>query len=137
MPPFPVPAAEAAYPAPGPAPPPSSFASGPAIPGRLTIQGTNVSLPFPQGKQQVFIGREDPVSGVFPEIDLTNYGGDEGGVSRSHARIFSHGNQVFIEDLNSVNYTFVNQQRLMPGQAHVLNSGDELRFGRVALNYYV
>lgn len=106
------------------------------IQGRLIVQGTNATLPFPGGKYELFVGREDPVSGYFPEIDLTNHGGDEGGVSRKHARIFAQGNQLMIEDLNSVNFTFLNQQKLVPHQPQPLNDGDELRFGRVKVMYY-
>ena len=107
-----------------------------AIQGRLIVQGTNATLPFPPGKSEIIVGREDPVSGVFPEVDLTDHGGDEGGVSRRHARIFIQGTQVLIEDLNSTNFTHVNQQKLTPGQPHPLNNGDEVRIGRVKLNYY-
>jgi pSer/pThr/pTyr-binding forkhead associated (FHA) protein len=107
-----------------------------AVPGKLVVQGTNALLPFPPGKTEIFVGREDPVSGVFPEIDLTDHGGDEGGVSRKHARIYLQGSQVYIEDLNSTNYTYVNQQKVTPGQPFPVNDGDELRFGRVKTNYY-
>ncbi len=102
----------------------------------MVVQNTNATIPFPPGKIEVIIGREDPVSNVFPEIDLTDHGGDEGGVSRQHARIFVQNSQVFVEDMNSTNYTHVNQQRLTPGQPHPLNNGDELRFGRIKLNFY-
>ena len=37
-----------------------------SIPGRLVIQSLNISIPVPSGKQTVVIGREDPVSGIFP-----------------------------------------------------------------------
>lgn len=104
--------------------------------GRLIIEGTNAPLPFPGGKAEVFVGREDPVSGYFPDIDLTNHGGDEGGVSRKHARIFAQGNQMMLEDLNSTNFTFINQQKLAPHQPQPLNDGDGLRFGRVKATYY-
>ena len=112
------------------------YPPGAAVQGRLVVQGTNATLPFPPGRTEIIVGREDPVSGLFPEVDLTDHGGDEGGVSRKHARIFVQGAQVFIEDLNSTNYTYVNQQRLTPAQPHPLNSGDEVRFGRVKLNFY-
>jgi pSer/pThr/pTyr-binding forkhead associated (FHA) protein len=123
-------------PAPAVAPQPAPAPSIAAVPGKLVVQGTNATLPFPAGKTEIFVGREDPVSGVFPEIDLTDHGGDEGGVSRKHARIFVQGDQVYIEDLNSTNYTYVNQQKIVPGQSQPLNDGDEVRFGRVKLNYY-
>jgi len=38
--------------------------------------------------------------------------------------------------LNSTNYTYVNQQKLTPGQPHPLNGEDEVRFGRVKLIFY-
>lgn len=106
------------------------------VSGRLVVQGTNATLPFPSGKTEIIVGREDPASDVFPDVDLAEHGGDEGGISRRHARIFVQGNQAFIEDLNSTNYTYVNQQVLIPEQPHPLNDGDEIRLGRVKLNFY-
>jgi hypothetical protein len=136
----PPPVSPASRPAPVPATAPAvqqpPYPSLAAVPGRLVVQATNVALPFPPGKTEIFVGREDPVSGVFPEVDLTDHGGDEGGVSRKHARVFVQGSQVYIEDLNSTNYTYVNQQKVLPGQPHPLNDGDEVRFGRVKLAYY-
>lgn len=129
--PSPVPASQGF---PQPAPQPSAYAPPPLAPrGRLVVVGSNVALPFPPGKTEIIIGREDPVSGVFPDIDLTDHGGDEGGVSRQHARILIQGENFFIEDLNSTNFTFLNQQKLPPRQPQALNSGDEVRLGRVKL----
>lgn len=143
----PTPAPTPVQPPPPPPPPPlptppatpsptPAYPAAAGIQGRLIVQGTNAPLPFPLGKTEIIVGREDPVSGIFPEIDLTDHGGDEGGVSRRHARIFIQGAQTMIEDLNSTNYTHVNQQRLTPGQPHPLNDGDEVRFGRVKLVYH-
>jgi predicted amidophosphoribosyltransferase len=122
--------------APGPSPM-VVYASGVAIQGHLTIQGTSATVPFPPGRTEIIVGREDPISNVFPDIDLTDHGGDEGGVSRQHARIFVQGSQILVEDLNSTNFTYVNQHRLTPGQPHPLSDGDELRFGRVKLIYWL
>lgn len=108
-----------------------------AIRGRLVVQATNATLPFPPGRSEIIIGREDPVNNIFPDIDLTDHGGDEGGVSRRHARVYMRGDQFFIEDLNSTNYTYVNQEKLAPGQPHPLNNGDEIRLGKVRLNFYM
>jgi uncharacterized OB-fold protein len=107
-----------------------------SIEGHLVVEDSGVTLPFPTGRTEVVIGREDPISGIFPDIDLTPHGGDEAGVSRQHARIFVQGAQVRIEDLNSTNYTYVNQNRLTPGQPHPLNSGDEIRLGRFRLSFH-
>ena len=105
-------------------------------PGRLIIQGSNVSLQIPSGKQEVIIGREDPVSSIFPDIDLDPYGGQDAGVGRQHAKITQHANQYFIEDLNSVNGTSINKQRIPPRQPVALNDGDEIRLGLMVLNFY-
>jgi pSer/pThr/pTyr-binding forkhead associated (FHA) protein len=82
------------------------------------------------------MGREDPVSGVFPEVDLTSHGAEEGGVSRRHAKLIIQGNQCLIEDLNSTNFTFVNNQKLNPGVGRPLNDGDQVRLGKVMLTFH-
>jgi predicted amidophosphoribosyltransferase len=107
------------------------------IPGRLIARASNTVIPFPPGRSEVIIGREDLVSNIFPDIDLSKYGGGKGGVSRKHARIFLQAHQVLIEDLNSTNYTHVNRQRLTPGRPHPLNPGDKVQLGRVKLTYAV
>lgn len=130
----PVNKAPSATPAPAPASTPTD--SEMAVQCCLVVQDTNATLPFPSGKTEIIVGREDLVSGIFPAIDLTDHGGDEGGVSRQHARILIQGDQVSIQDLNSTNYTYVNQERLIPEQPYQLNAGDEIRLGRVKLNFH-
>ena len=117
-------------------PPTPPVSAPPAVSPRLVIQSTGASVPFPPGKAEIMIGREDPVSGSFPDVDLGRHGGDEGGVSRRHAKIIIRGAQCFIEDLKAVNYTVVNKQRLDPSAPHELKNGDEVCFGRVIANFY-
>ena len=104
--------------------------------GKLVVQPGGVALALPAKKSEIIIGREDPVSNNFPEIDLTLLGGVEGGVSRRHARLYLQDGDLVVEDLNSVNHTFVNKQRIQPGQPARIQSGDELRLGRLVLVYY-
>jgi pSer/pThr/pTyr-binding forkhead associated (FHA) protein len=106
------------------------------VTGRLVLQGPNVSIAIPQGKQAVIIGREDPVSGIFPDIDTDQHGGQEAGVGRRHAQLSVQGNQIYIEDLNSVNGTVVNKQRLQPGQPQPIHDGDEIRLGKMVFIYH-
>lgn len=103
--------------------------------GRLLSTATNASLPLP-AQAEMIIGRRDPERGISPDIDLSGQGNTSSSVSRQHARLLVQGNQVFIEDLNSTNSTYLNRQRLQPGQRYLVNSGDELRLGGVVLVYY-
>jgi hypothetical protein len=124
--PTPAPAPVAAVPATPPPPPPSP--SGP----RLVVAASGAEIPL-SAKEELLIGREDPVSGIYPDVDLTPHGGEDGGVSRRHARLIVEGGKYFVEDLDSTNFTFVNKQKLAPRTRQPLNDGDELRCGRVAL----
>ncbi len=92
--------------------------------------GRDVELPL---TKEVNIGRLDPASASFPDIDLTSDGGLEKGVSRRHAKITRRGNEVFIEDLGSINGTFLNRKKLTPYLPQVLKSGDELQLGKLIL----
>jgi pSer/pThr/pTyr-binding forkhead associated (FHA) protein len=87
-----------------------------------------VSLPLPNA-DEALIGRADAVSGFFPDIDLTPYGGIESGVGRQHVRLLVQGGQVLVEDQDSTNGTFVNGARLSPRTPHPVNNGDEIRLG--------
>lgn len=115
---------------------PSPYQPAPSINPRLVVQATNAPLNFPMGKSELLIGREDPVSGHFPEVNLGPHGGEDGGVSRSHAKLYIQGNQCFLEDMSSVNYTWVNKHKLNPNTRQPLNHGDELRFGKVVVMFY-
>jgi len=108
---------------------------GTSVPGELFVQVSNSVIPFPADKPVLVIGREDPVSGAFPDINLELYGGHEAGVGRHHAQILNLGNQVFIEDLESVNGTILNRQRLAPHQRYPIKDGDEIRMGKIVLIY--
>jgi pSer/pThr/pTyr-binding forkhead associated (FHA) protein len=81
----------------------------------------------------VHMGRLDPASDVFPEIDLTNDSGLEKGISRRHARILKREGTVVVEDLGSINGTFVNSKRLAPYLPEVLHHGDQLQLGKLLI----
>lgn len=117
---------------------------------------TDVSLPFPlvsdakaqsvqliigSKKRQVeisldkavHIGRVDPASNVFPEVYISNEDDAAKSVSRRHARIMRQSGTVVVEDLASVNGTFLNGKRLDPYLPELLNDGDVLYLGKVAI----
>lgn len=93
--------------------------------------GATVQIPQ---KDEVVIGREDPVSEVFPDVDLTGLGGMEHGVSRKHAVIHRAAAGCTVEDLGSTNGTYVNRKRIQPHVPQAIKAGDEVRFGKLALS---
>jgi len=102
---------------------------------RLIVMPDGFVVELATDRDAYIIGREDPGSGSHPEVDLVPFGGEEGGVSRRHARITFDDGAYFIEDLNSVNYTFVNKKRIDVGINHPLQNGDEIRLGRVLMRF--
>lgn len=99
------------------------------------VRESGAEIALPGGRAELVIGRSDPVRGIYPEVDLASHGGDTRGVSRRHARLHVLDGRPQIEDLNSTNYTFLNRERLLPGQSYPLKDGDEIRVGLLALEY--
>jgi len=132
MPPAAAPVAQ--EPAVAPAAPSAMPAAPTAMSARLIVEADNQEFDL-SGKDNVVIGREDAVSNIFPDVDLTPHGGEEGGVSRLHARIFVDNGQYMIEDENSTNFTFLNRQRLAGKTPTPLHDSDEIKLGRVLLRF--
>ena len=99
---------------------------------KLTVPDSGRDVEVPLSKE-VNIGRLDLTSASFPEVDLTSDDGLEEGVSRRHAKITRRGKEVFIEDLGSINGTFLNRKKLTPYLPQALKSGDELQLGKLIL----
>lgn len=99
---------------------------------RATVinNGRHINLPL---AVPVLIGRQDSARGFFPDLDLNNDGGYDSGVSRRHARISIKGDAAFVEDLESANGTFINDQRVQPRTPQQLKTSDELRLGSLIL----
>jgi tRNA A-37 threonylcarbamoyl transferase component Bud32 len=105
---------------------------------KLIVAGTTeLDVSYTLQKESNLLGRSDPQSNIFPEIDLSRFD-PETKVSRRHARIWREGETFLIEDLNSVNGTVINDAvRLAPRQPRVLESGDKLRLGETTLHFLV
>lgn len=95
--------------------------------------GHRIKIPL---KPEILVGREDATSDIFPELDLTPYGALEKGVSRRHAKITRHDDELTVEDVGSVNGTFLNGHRLTPYQKVPIDSGDVLQLGALGLQVY-
>jgi hypothetical protein len=71
-------------------------------------------------------GSEEPDS---PDVDLTNLGALERGVSRRHALLRPSMNKLYMIDLNSTNGTYVNAITVSRGMAQTLRNHDAVAFG--------
>jgi serine/threonine protein kinase len=76
------------------------------------------------------VGRQDPVLGIFPEINLADKT-----VGRRHAYLRNQHGQFTVEDLNALNKTRLNGEILSPYEERTLKDGDVLRFGSVEVRF--
>jgi serine/threonine-protein kinase len=76
------------------------------------------------------VGRQDPVLGIFPEINLPDKT-----VGRRHAYVRNQQGQYTVEDLNALNKTRLNGVILTPHEERTLKDGDILRFGSVEVRF--
>lgn len=119
-----------ATPAPTPPPAPDAAPSAPSRVQRLVDSATGRSFFFGRSDEAT-IGRTDPVTGILPDIDLTPVDVDRS-VSRRHAKILRRdGNYMILEEVGTINGTYVNDQRIPTGQPVPLNNGDRLRVGLI------
>lgn len=113
---------------------------------RLVVDGTGELDPpaFALEKPENLLGRRDPMSNIFPDVDLSRFDPDTK-ISRRHARIWRDGEKYLVEDLGSSNGTLVLMHeratpetfRLQPHQPHVLSNGDVIRMGDTTLSFRV
>ena len=112
--------------------------STPAIPGvggeianpkLIVVRGQKVDAQYPLYPGKNYLGRTDdkPV-----DIDLDDQEApDRIWCSRQHAVITFDNGVLTIEDLNSLNGTFVNRTRVHPGQVRDLHDNDVIQVGTV------
>ncbi len=103
----------------------------------VLMRGTNKGREFPIEEGSNLVGRWDPDTNAFPEIDLESED-EEAKVSRKHAVLERRGDKVTVEDIGSLNGTFLNRSpRLEPGVRQELRPGDELIIGKVFLKFEI
>ena len=79
----------------------------------------------------LWIGRADPDAGFWPQLDLTPDNGAFLGVSRRHAVIDVTDRGPVLIDKNSINGTWLEDERLAPQRPYVLPATARVRFGRL------
>ncbi|MDP9121305.1 MAG: cyclic nucleotide-binding domain-containing protein [Acidobacteriota bacterium] len=105
-------------------------------PEKLVHAPSGMEFPLSLGTETT-IGRRDPVTGIFPDVDLTPVD-NQRSVSRRHSKIYRRGNKFFLaEEIGTMNATFLNGARLETGIPGEIHPGDELRFGVVVLRLEV
>ena len=122
----------------GPRPSPDTLAAshtpptaGPRAVLRV-VRGETPNVPFVLLAGRNYVGRATPDRPV--DVDLTGQEAAERvWSSRQHAVVTVDRGAVFVEDLNSLNGTFLNRVRLHPGQPKSLQPGDVIQVGTVQL----
>lgn len=105
-------------------------------PERLVHGASGMQFPLSTSSETT-IGRKDPVTGIYPDIDLTPVDGQRS-ISRRHAKIYRRGAKFFLsEEIGTMNSTFLNGARLDTGVPAEMKAGDETRFGVVVLRFEV
>ncbi len=89
----------------------------PSIEINLGAEGVRT---FPLKSHETIVGRNH-----FCDLLI-----DSHGVSRRHSRIFTRGDEHFVEDLNSINGTYLNRERVH--EPTKLRDGDMIHFYRVS-----
>jgi len=84
--------------------------------------GNRVGESFPLEGDRMTVGRR-PDSDVFLD-DVT--------VSRDHALVVKRGGDFYLDDLGSLNGTYVNRRRI---ESHKLADGDEMQIGKYKLTF--
>jgi hypothetical protein len=139
--------APAVAPAPVPVPVPVPVPASPTAPAAaaalpqgaqprlLVLRGQKRNVEYPLYDGLNFVGRADdkPV-----DIDLEDQEPpDRVWCSRQHCCVTFESGKLEVEDLNSANGTYVNRQRIYPGQKRELHVNDIIQIGNVQLRVIV
>ncbi|HEY6407297.1 MAG TPA: protein kinase [Ktedonobacteraceae bacterium] len=107
---------------------PSRPSAVPQKQARLVVISSGQHIPL-NGELMV-VGRQDPILGIFPEINLADKT-----VGRRHAYLRNQQGTYTVEDLNAMNKTRLNGITLTPHEERTLKDGDILRFGSVEVRF--
>ena len=118
--------------------PSTAAAAGAPFKAKLSVvRGGRKGQEFPLEDGNNLVGRWDPETGSFPEVDL-DADDPEAKISRKHALIRIDAGKITIEDIGSLNGTYVNRQpRLSPGSPAGIKAGDEVIIGKTFLKLVV
>src|SRR5512140_838379 len=99
---------------------------------RLVDVATGTAF-FLSSGDETTIGRADPVTGILPDVDLTPVDTNRS-VSRRHAKIIHSGEDYHVlEEVGTVNGTYVNDQRIPTGVPVTIHDGDLVKIGLISM----
>lgn len=99
----------------------------------IIIDDSRAMIQLPK-KHALIIGRTH--RNTVADIDLGVHGAKEAGVSRHHAKLVKKQEQWFIEDLRSLNGTFINGVKISPSEQFLLKDGDTIRCSHLSFTFY-
>lgn len=89
----------------------------------LTSTNSKDKIRFVVSKPVFLIGKQEgTVDGVIPK---------EKTISRVHCKIIRKGKKYYIQDMGSLNGTYVNNKRIEDGQQVLINQGDVIRLSKI------
>lgn len=90
---------------------------------------------FPIYREISLVGRKDPVTGVTPDVDLTEEDVKRS-VSRRHAKLICSNGQFYLaEEVGTLNGTFINGKRIPTGVLTAIKSGAQVGFGMLRFKF--
>lgn len=103
----------------------------------LTNQAEQQRFVVQASRGTVLLGRNDRKSRLMVDIDLSGQQGQAYGVSRRHARVHFQNGHFLIEDLESLNGTYLNGRKLRPYLPEVMHHGNEIKLGNLVLGVMI
>ena len=107
------------------------------------VESVEVDAVGSQGGLEIDVGHRVDGMVLTPAAPVLQHSGEEPflglaehTVSRRHARIERRGDRFVLEDLHSVNGTYVGAERLAPGTARILCDGDEVRICSTCMTFH-
>ncbi len=122
---------------PAPTPPPPRAAHEGTMQAEAQAYFISVSTGnvFPVFSNEALLGRYDSVTGMRPDVDLTNEDQSRN-ISRRHARLVTKDGKHFVaEEIGTMNGTYLNGKKLANGVLTPIADGDELTLCRLVLNF--
>lgn len=110
-----------------------------------TISFWRFGMTIPEFDTQIIINVSGPImfgranldDGEYTYIDLSPYDAVSCGVSRKHAFVTLHENNIVIQDFDSSNGTFLNGKKLKTMTKYPLREGDTISFAKLKFQFNV